>query len=648
MLIHKNMDTKILIVEDQFIEANNLSIMLEKAGYTVSFSAKSVEQALMYLEKELVDMVILDIFLKGQLNGIDLAISLNKLNIPFIYVSANSNPSIFEAAKETNPYGFLIKPFRKKDLLTSVEIASYRHQQEKDIVHKKEKWIAELLIGRLEENSTPEKKLLHLVKAINSTLSFDLVAFLPNVTNQSGNPVYYFHKIDTGEFIYNDGLSLLAQSNLRDRDMNDFIRHAAKKFLPQIETGEDFIDESYKTKLGIGIKEIFEVRSSLDFPLHIAGEKFLLSFYSTLSEGFNIENLDAIIPLRSLLGNVLETIFCKKECAVPENRHVVLHEEDEPEFPGIIGRSALLKEALQRVHQVACFDTTVLILGETGVGKEGIVQALHQLSKKRNRPLVKINCAAIPEHLLESELFGYERGAFTDAKERKIGKFEQADGGTVFLDEIGEMPLALQSKILRVLQEKEFERIGGRTTIKANVRFIAATNRNLYKEVGLGNFRMDLYYRLNVFPINVAPLRERKEDIVLLAAYFLDQQLYATGKNITGFSADVLEKLTSYNWPGNIRELQHIIERLVLMTDGSIITQFEIPEDDELQEVVEHRQEMPEKLDPYNKNTIIDALNQTRGKVSGRGGAAELLNIPAPSLSYQMKKMGIVWKFLLE
>jgi DNA-binding NtrC family response regulator len=644
------MGKKVLIVEDQFIEAKDLGILLEKANYTISFVAKSVDQALHYLAHESVDIhiAILDIFLKGELTGIDLALSLNKLNIPFIYLSENANPSVLEAAKETNPYGFVIKPFRTKDLLTAMEIASYRHNQEKEIVEKKEKWFADLLIHRLNESPNPEKKMLQVIKAISHSISFDVVVCLPHLRNESRNPILSYQKTGADSFSYMDGLALIQEARLRDRDLNDFVAHSSKKFLPQIETGDDFIDESYRTKLGAGIKEVFGVHACLDFPLQINGEKFLLSFYSILSEGFQPEDLEKIIPLRSLLCSVIEHIFSKKGSIIPGATVPGVDEGIEPEFPGIIGKSPQLMAALKRIHQVAEVDTTVLIMGETGVGKEGLVKALHSLSAKRNKPLVKINCAAIPKDLLESELFGHERGAFTDARERKIGKFEQATGGTVFLDEIGEMPLALQSKLLRVLQEKEFERVGGRTTIKADVRFVAASNKNLHKEVSLGNFRMDLYYRLNVFPITLAPLRERLEDIPPLIQYFLEKQVNLTGRNITGFSPAVLEKMLNYPWPGNIRELQHVIERMVLIAETSVISEFEIPEEYESEVGAAPALSIVPTNGVFDRDLIINALRQTHGKVSGRGGAAELLNLPAPVLTYQLKKMGIAWKFLLE
>jgi transcriptional regulator with GAF, ATPase, and Fis domain len=288
---------------------------------------------------------------------------------------------------------------------------------------------------------------------------------------------------------------------------------------------------------------------------------------------------------------------------------------------------------------VAKAETSVLLLGESGTGKEKIAACIHNLSSKRSKPFVKVNCAALPATLIESELFGHERGAFTGAWEKRIGKFEQANGGTIFLDEIGEMPPEIQVKLLRVLQEKEIERVGGRETLKIDVRIIAATNRNLEKDIAEGRFRMDLYYRLNVFPIVIPPLRERKEDIPLLMAYFIQAFNQKLGKQVNDISGMALEKLMKYNWPGNIRELENLVERSMLFTKGYFIEDILLPV----------QQKMPMLPGPAEVKTIeenervniIAALKECNGKVSGTGGAAELLNIHASTLNSKIKKLGI-------
>jgi DNA-binding NtrC family response regulator len=320
---------KILIVEDEFIVAYDLKIMLTKAGYLVAGIATSVERARQLIEQKKPDWVLLDIILKGDETGIDLARELLQKRIPFLFISANTDQTTLEAAKATQPYGFLVKPFRERDLFVMLDIARYRYGIEMGYI-----------------NDTPS------------------------------------------------------------------------------------------------------------------------------------ENQKSVV-----------------------------------EIEGIIGNSKVLLDSLAKIKIVAPTNTSVIILGESGTGKERVAQAIHQQSARKNQPLVTINCAALPFNLIESELFGHEKGAFTGANQKRIGKFEQAHGGTIFLDEIGELPLDAQVKLLRVLQEKEIERIGSDTTIKVDVRIIAATNRNLEQEVSEGRFRLDLYYRLNVFPIALPALRERKEDI---------------------------------------------------------------------------------------------------------------------------------------
>lgn len=254
--------------------------------------------------------------------------------------------------------------------------------------------------------------------------------------------------------------------------------------------------------------------------------------------------------------------------------------------------------------------------------------------------MVKVNCAAIPPGLIESELFGHEKGSFTDAIDRKIGKFELADNGTLFLDEIGELPIDLQVKLLRVLQEKEIERIGGKEVIRTDARIIAATNRSLQKEVLAGRFRSDLFYRLNVLPITLPPLRERREDIPALAAHFVDKYAVKNGRKIDGLSSEALQALLDYHWPGNIRELEHLIERSLLLTSDSVIREIDLP-------VAHH----PEKgshetyrirsLDEVGRDHILEVLRKCKGKVSGAGGAAEILNIPSTTLNARIKRLGI-------
>jgi len=451
------MSKKILIVEDGFVEANNLRIILERAGLEVVDIVASYNEAFKSLQKQTPDLVLLDIFLNGKKTGIDLAILLKEKNIAFIYLSANSNAETLAAAKITEPYGFLVKPFREKDILVTLDIANYLHEQKQ----------------RFQQT---DKNLLKISMV--------------------------------------------------------------------------------------------------------------------------------------------------------------------PKFDGIIGNSTGLQKVLKLVKIVAPTDTSVLILGESGTGKERIVDSIHANSLRSSMPLIKVNCAALPPNLIETELFGHEKGAFTGASEQRIGKFELANRGTIFLDEIGEMPIDLQVKLLRVLQEREIERIGGKGSLKVDVRIIAATNRNLEKEVSEGRFRIDLYYRLNVFPISMPSLRERPEDIPLLVDHFIKQFCKMNRVENKTVSEKVMDKLLAYSWPGNIRELEHLIERSVLLTSEKIITQMDVLESG----VMSLKSSTSDKVKTIKEmeiDHIKSVLETCNGKLSGPGGAADLLQLPYSTLIYKIKKLGI-------
>ena len=307
----------------------------------------------------------------------------------------------------------------------------------------------------------------------------------------------------------------------------------------------------------------------------------------------------------------------------------------------LVGTSVEMKKVFDLIDRVAETDSTVLLQGETGTGKELIARAIHINSLRKSHLMVKVNCAAIPANLIESELFGHEKGSFTGATDRRIGKFELAHNSTLFLDEIGEMPVELQVKLLRVLQEKEIERVGGKTTIKTDVRIIAATNRNLYEEINAGRFRSDLFYRLNVFPITLPPLRDRKEDIPDLAYHFIQRLSQKLGRPVSSISHKALEEMLQYEWPGNIRELEHLIERSLLMTKGTIIKEIYLPKSEVHQKSLRKDEESVKSFAENEREYILSILKKSSGKVRGPGGAAELLNLPASTLQSKMKKLGI-------
>jgi DNA-binding NtrC family response regulator len=450
------LDTKVLIVEDNFIEAYSLERTLTGAGYCVYPIAGSVKEALGLIKTNPVDLVLLDIYLKGELTGIDLAHLLNKKKIAFVYLSANSNRSVLEKAKETRPYGFLVKPFRKADVLVALDIAWYLHT------------------------------------------------------------------------------------------------------------------------------------------------------HSSLTEAVSAAQSKTTPPVDTATGS-----------------------------SAIIGTSAAVSLLNEQIKIAANSNISVLIQGETGTGKELVARTLHQQSNRQDKPLIVVNCGGMPSTLIEAELFGHEKGAFTGAQLKRTGKFEQANGGTIFLDEIGELPNGVQAKFLRVLQEKEVEPIGGRLK-KVDVRVIAATNRDLDEEIAKGGFRMDLFYRLSVFPIRVPPLRERRSDIPQLAGHFMRQYARQSGKVMTSISHDALKTLLDYDWPGNIRELENVIFRSVLVNKGAMLEalSFSMPR-------VKEERDTGLTIQENERNHILRTLERCAWKVSGKDGAASKLNIKVSTLNSRMKKLGI-------
>jgi PAS domain S-box-containing protein len=362
-----------------------------------------------------------------------------------------------------------------------------------------------------------------------------------------------------------------------------------------------------------------------------------------LVELANAANILAIMRDITIRKQAVEELKRLKDKLQQENIYLQEEINIEHNFGEIIGRSIALRKVLSNVETVAVTDSSVLIMGETGTGKELIARAIHSIGKRKNRPLVKVNCAALPANLIESELFGHEKGAFTGALIRRIGRFELAHGGTIFLDEVAELPQALQSKLLRVLQDGEYERVGGSQTLKVDVRVIAATNRDIEKLIRAGEFREDLFYRLNVFPIFLPPLRDRKEDISVLANHFAVKYSAKCGKKIESIPQKTLEALQNYNWPGNVRELQNIIERGVIVCRGTQLKSGDWLPFRPAQSLEGGFATMEEA----ERNHIIKALKITNGLVSGEKGAAKILGLNPQTLYSRMKRLSITRKELL-
>ncbi len=641
------MNKKVLIVEDQYVEAYDLQLMLEKAGYEVCGIARSVPIAMEMIASHKPGLVLLDIFLKGKQTGIDLAKKLREDNVAFIFLSANSNEEILSVAKTTEPYGFILKPFREKDLLVTLEIARYRHQHSFESQYRREKEVLHQL--DLLQTSTGDRKemYLQLGKLLQPLIPFDFLAIGFDNAAHFEKHAIGFLRIGFNEYQTIGVSELLTIARISMSELVHLPPCPMEVMSPKF-VHKAAADLKIKDQSLVGLfRKVFKGNSILAMPLQKAGENsFTIFFFSKRDDTYTQEHISLLKRLHENLrkGFRLTTQSVSNETA----KQVFPFQEDSvntvlsgsERFDGIIGSSHLLLNVFDQIAQVAPFDTSVLILGESGTGKEKIADAIHITSPRKEKPLIKINCATLPATLIESELFGHEKGSFTGANEKRIGKFELANGGSIFLDEIGEMPVDLQIKLLRVLQEKEIETIGGRRPVKINVRMIAATNRNLEKEVAEGRFRLDLYYRLNVFPIVLPPLRERMEDLPDLANHFIDQCNKRTGKQVLGLSEKALKKLQYYHWPGNIRELENIMERNVLMAKGNKIEDVALPSNSESFQISSHLNRL-KSISENEREYIISVLKKCKGKVWGSGGAAEALNMPPSTLKSKMIKLDI-------
>jgi Nif-specific regulatory protein len=340
---------------------------------------------------------------------------------------------------------------------------------------------------------------------------------------------------------------------------------------------------------------------------------------------------------------VQRLIQADKQRLVDENLHLRQELKERYDFSNIIGTSGPMRQVYEQIAQVARTNTTVLLRGESGTGKELIAHAIHYNSSRAKKPFIKVSCAALPQDLIESELFGYEKGAFTGAHATKKGRFEAAEGGTLFLDEIGELNLATQVKLLRVLQEREYERLGGTETIRSNIRLIAATNKDLEKAIAAGEFREDLYYRLNVFSIFVPPLRERKPDVLLLADYFLEKFSREHGKQVKRISTPAIDMLGSYHWPGNVRELANVMERAVVVCDAQVVHAHHLPPTLQTAEASGTAQTVTlrDSMEAFEKDALLDSLKSARGN---RAKAARLLGTTERIFNYRVRKYGIDWR----
>ncbi|MGE5848336.1 MAG: sigma-54 interaction domain-containing protein [Ignavibacteria bacterium] len=415
-----------------------------------------------------------------------------------------------------------------------------------------------------------------------------------------------------------------SSEEMNNRFLLDFVhaedKERVRKEVQRVfECGFSQVEHRILTKEGKGIHFLGTGQLA-----EIEGEEYLIGLAMDTTE---------LVSAREKIKEQMKEINRLNELLNAENKYLkdqlktVVHSE-------MIGDSEALRYIFFKIKQVAPTDATVLIEGETGTGKELVARAIHEKSSRRGKPFIKVNCASIPENLIESELFGHEKGSFTGAVEKRIGRFEIADGGTIFLDEIGEIPVNIQSKLLHVLQHGEFERIGSSKTLKTDVRIIAATNKVLLDEIKAGSFRRDLYYRLNVFPISVAPLRERKSDIPALVEYFTSIFSKKFNKQMETVPKEAMQMLMEYDWPGNIRELENMIERGVITSNDEVLNIEPLPKTR-----VVTNDNIP--LEEFEKTHILSMLEKTNWKISGNGGAASLLKINPETLRSKMRKLGI-------
>jgi len=647
------MGNKVLIVEDEFVLANDLRLLLEQSGYKVSGIAASAEEATDILQKQMPDLVILDIQLEGKESGIDLAKKLKAANIAFIYLSAFSSQKVLEQAKTTEPYGFLVKPFREQDLLVALDIAWYRHQHSLESKLRQEQILHNQFVHITNETSGGIQKLAKISRAIQSHVPFDLLLVRQGQPDEGQFNEIGYLRTGYDEYQYIGEQELSTITGLKKDVLYQTIN---RSHTPPDATiynlpfdDEDVLDGSLQKIL----LNFFNMQSHLVFPIVLSnGTLVHYLFYSRQREIYAQNHVDMLNRLKPCLMIVTEKLNYNetapaslKSPADPQIKKTKAT-TDHPVFKCIIGKHPLLLAVLDLITQVAPYNTSVLILGESGTGKEKIAQSIHSLSTRKNGPFVKVNCAAIPPTLIESELFGHEKGAFTGATEKRKGKFEQAEGGTIFLDEIGELPLGMQVKLLRVLQEKEIEYVGGGVLRKVDIRIVAATNRNLEKEVADGNFRLDLYYRLNVFPITLPPLRERKSDINELALYFADKFCKEFNKAFKGIAPAMMKEMNAYNWPGNIRELENVLEQSVILSDGKSGLQLMRSLTGAATGVsssqhIETLQDVKYIQLETEKAYIISVLKKSEGRIRGVNGAAELLNLKPTTLESKMMKLGI-------
>jgi formate hydrogenlyase transcriptional activator len=628
-------DTKqkgnILVIDDEPANLDLLATILTEQGYAVCL-AKDGESGLQLVKCKLPDLVLVDISMQG-MNGYQVCASLKNdpvtRNIPLILIVPISHTINQPKAMLSGSVDYIVSPFDAQEVLWRVEThlslhrlranleSAIRGRATKQTVtyEELERALQEALaLTRITGRKHAEEKLRERESELRQVL--DLAPQHIAVLGAEGSRLfanqasldYYGLTLenwrvgDPGRFLHPDDLERMASVAQHTESSNASAHDAEVRLLRK--------DGTYRWFL-------IRRHALLD------GRGDLLRWYVAATD----------IEDRKQAEERLQT------------ENIVLREEIDKAsmFEEIVGNSPHLQTVLSRVAKVAPTESTVLVTGETGTGKELVARAIHRLSRRSQRAFVSMNCAAVPRDLIASELFGHEKGAFTGATQRRLGRFELAEGGTIFLDEVGDLPPDMQVALLRVLQEREFERVGGAKTIRVDVRVITATNRDLTAAVASGSFRQDLFYRLNVFPIEVPPLRDRAEDILMLVEYFVQRYARRAGKNFRSIDKKTLGLLHNYDWPGNIRELQNVIERSVILNSGEV---FAVDESWLSRQPPQPRPRValpaPLHSEPRSEQEIIEAaLAECRGRVAGRSGAAAKLGVPPSTLEHRIQALRI-------
>ena len=614
-------NSTILLVDDNPTNLQLLFGTLRGLGHKL-LVAKSGEDALKVAQWAHPDLILLDILMSG-IDGFETCAKLKEnpetQDIAVIFLSALDDTDDKIKGLSMGAVDYIAKPFQSEEVIARVE--------------------THLTIARLRTELAERNRQL---EAANQP-----------ILDSVGDGIYGLDRDGTITF------ANPAATELTGFPLDALIGHSLHElhlFARWDGSPYHFIETGIYQTLKQGIAK----QSDSDVFWRHSGDHFAVSWTCTpISRGGEVQG--AVLAFRDItqrkrqehqLREALAEVETLRDRLQAENAYLKQEVRSEGRFDSIVGESPALKAVLDQVDQVAPTNSSVLIIGESGTGKEAIARAIHDLSPRRDRPLIKVNCGAITPTLIESELFGHEKGAFTGAAKQRQGHFELADGGTIFLDEIGELPLDAQVKLLRVLQEHELSRLGSETAISVDVRVIAATNRDLVEMVEGGIFRMDLFYRLNVFPLTIPPLRERRDDIPLLVTKFLSDQARAQGRTFTRVSEDGMQLLMAYHWPGNIRELQNVIERAAILARDQVVPiapHLVHSGINPSAEAAVGGSAEPEPLDGDGFVSLAEnearyirrVLDYTGWAIAGRGGAAEILDLPASTLRSRMKKLGV-------